>query len=129
MTLDIQLDLKAKDILPHTHLVDLGYIDAGILVASQDEFGLDLVGPAKGDYKWQARAGEGFAAENFQIDWLKQQAICPANKESISWTTAFDRFKLEVEKVKFSQKDCVPCLFRPECTHAKKNPRRTITLT
>ncbi len=128
MTLDIQLDLKAKDLLPHTHLVDLGYIDAGILVASQDEFGLDLVGPAKGDYKWQARAGEGFAAANFQIDWQKQKAICPAKKESISWTTAFDRFKLEVVKIKFSQKDCVPCLFRPQCTHAKKNPRRTITL-
>jgi transposase len=128
LTLEIQKRLQNKNLLPQTHLVDLGYIDAGILAASQDEFKMDLVGPAKGDYRWQARAGEGFAAENFQIDWQRQIAICPGNKESSSWTTARDGRKLEVIKIKFSRKDCAPCPLRPKCTHAEKSPRRTITL-
>lgn len=127
-TLAIQKELQAKDMLPETHLVDLGYIDAGILTTSQDEFGIDLVGPAKGDYRWQALAGEGFAAENFQIDWQQKRAICPANKESSSWTPALDARKQEVIKIKFSRKDCLPCPLRPKCTRAKKSPRRTITL-
>ncbi len=128
LTLDVQTALKAKNLLPQEHLVDLGYIDAGILAASQDEFGIDLIGPAKGDYRWQARADEGFAAENFQVDWQQQVAICPANKTSSSWTEALDARKLEVIKIKFSQKDCVPCQFRLKCTRAKKSPRRTLTL-
>jgi transposase len=128
LTLGIQTALQAKDLLPHEHLVDLGYIDAGILVASQDDFGIDLIGPAKGDYRWQSRANEGFAAENFQVDWQQQVAICPANKTSSSWTKALDGRQLEVIKIKFSRKDCAPCQFRPQCTHAKKSPRRTITL-
>lgn len=106
----------------------MGYIDAGILATSQDEFGIDLVGPAKGDYRWQALAGEGFAAENFQIDWQQKRALCPANKESSSWTPALDARKQEVIKIKFSRKDCLPCPLRPKCTRAKKSPRRTITL-
>lgn len=128
LTLDIQTALQVKNLLPQEHWVDLGYIDAGILVASQDEFGIDLIGPAKGDYRWQARAGEGFAAENFQVDWQQQVAICPANKTSSSWTQAWDARKLEVIKIKFSRKDCAPCQFRPKCTRAKKSPRRTVTL-
>ncbi len=127
-TLAIQKELQAKNMLPETHLVDLGYIDAGILATSQDEFGIDLVGPAKGDYRWQARAGEGFAAENFQIDWQQKRAICPAKKESSSWTPALDARKQEVIKIKFSRKDCLPCPLRPKCTRAKKSPRCTITL-
>jgi len=128
LTLDIQRSLQSKKLLPDVHLVDLGYVDAGILVACQDEFGVDLVGPAKHDFRWQARSGEGFAAENFQIDWLQQRATCPAKKKSISWAPVLDKRRLEVIKIKFSRKDCVPCPFRPKCTHAKKSPRRTITL-
>jgi transposase len=114
--------------LPKEHLADLGYIDAKILVISQEEFGIDLIGPPKGDYRWQARAGEGFAAENFLVDWQKHQVTCPAGKESVSWTPALDARKQEVIKIKFSQKDCIPCPFRSKCTRAKKYPRRTITL-
>ena len=128
LTLDIQTALQSKKLLPQVHLVDLGYIDAGILVASQDEYGVDLVGPAKGDHRWQARAGEGFAAENFRVNWQLRQATCPAGKGSISWTQALDARKLEVIKIKFSQKDCIPCQFRLKCTHAKEHHRRTITL-
>lgn len=127
-TLEIQSELQAKELLPQTHLVDMGYVDAGILVSSQDEYHLDLVGPTKGDYHWQAQAGEGFAAENFVIDWQHQQATCPAGRTSLSWTPAVDNRKNEVIKIKFSRKDCAPCDFRSQCTRAKKSPRRTITI-
>lgn len=127
-TLDIQVALRTKMLLPEIHLVDVGYIDAEILKNSRDEFGIDLVGPAKRDCRWQALAGEGFAAENFQIDWDKQRAICPANKESSSWTPAVDAYKQDVIKLKFSQKDCIPCPLRLKCTKNKKYHRRTITI-
>lgn len=46
----------------------------------------------------------------------------------MSWTSAVDARKLEVIKIKFSRKDCLPFHLRPKCTRAKKSPRRTITL-
>jgi transposase len=128
LTIDIQTELRAKGISPKKHLVDLGYIDAKILVTSKEEFGIDVIGPPKGDYRWQARAGEGFAAENFIVDWQLHQTTCPTGRKSISWTPALDARKQEVIKIKFSQKDCIPCLSRSKCTHAQKHPRRTITL-
>jgi transposase len=56
------------------------------------------------------------------------QATSPTGRKSISWTPALDACKQEVIKIKFSQKDCIPCLSRSKCTHAQKHPRPTITL-
>jgi transposase len=128
MTIEIHTELQAKGVLPKEHIVDLGYIDAKILVISQEELWNDVVGLSKGDYRWQARAGDGFAAENFSVDWQLPQAVCPAGKKSISWTPTVDGHKQEVIKIKFSQKDCIPCPLRPKRTHAQLRPRRTITL-
>jgi Transposase DDE domain len=81
--------------------------------------------PARSNYKWQARAAEGFDASNFQIDWENKCAICPAGCSSLSWTPAVDNRRNEVVKIKFSMRDCQPCASRMQCTRAK---RRTITV-
>jgi transposase len=81
--------------------------------------------PARSNYKWQARAAEGFDASNFQIDWENKCAICPAGCSSLSWTGAVDNRRNEVVKIKFSMRDCQPCASRMQCTRAK---RRTITV-
>lgn len=52
-------------------------MSADMLVQSQEIYQVDLVGPARKDQKWQALAGEGYAAADFQIDWINQQATCP----------------------------------------------------
>ena len=70
--------LAAKGLLPDTHLVDAGYIDADQLVASSRNHGVTLVGPTPKDQQWQAKAAEGFAIRDFVLDWDHEVAICPA---------------------------------------------------
>jgi transposase len=125
----IHAALQQRDLLPGTHIVDTGFLDADLLVRSQERYGVDLLGPTRLDDHWQARAGAGFDAQHFQIDWAQQHAICPAGKTSISWTPAMDNRGNAVIKVKFSTKDCRPCPQLARCVRSqKRDPRRTITI-
>ena len=125
----IHQTLKEQDRLPATHIVDTGYLDAELLVTSRRDYGVDLLGPTRPDVKWQARAGEGFDVQHFQIDWEQQQATCPEGRTSISWTPAIDQRTNAVIKIKFSTKDCGPCPSRAKCLRSRKrSPRRTVTV-
>jgi transposase len=117
--------LKTKDLLPLTHIADTNYIDAELLNTSQQDYGVNLLGPTRQDNKWQAQAKQGFAAECFQVDWQKQQATCPEGKTSSSWSPAKNVYGQETVKIKFAQKDCIACPSWANCTTAA---RRTITL-
>ncbi len=128
-TPQIHAALQQRGLLPRTHIVDTGFLDAELLVASQDDYGVDLLGPTRLDYHWQARAGAGFDAQHFPIDWDRQHATCPAGKTSISWTPALDHRKNAVIKVKFSSKDCRRCDYVTQCIRSKKrDARRTLTI-
>jgi hypothetical protein len=63
---------QERDLLLGEHLVDKGYTDAHVLVDSQQDYGLTIVGPVAEDPSWQARAGEGFDKGSFVADWEKQ---------------------------------------------------------
>jgi transposase len=129
MTPEIHAALKDKDLLPERHIVDTGFLDAELLVESQRHFGVDLVGPTRADYKWQAREGTGFDAAKFAIDWEKQSATCPEGHTSISWSPALDKRTNDVIKIKFSSKDCRPCPSRDLCFRSQKRyARRSITV-
>jgi len=119
--------LKEKDLLPSMHFVDMGYVDAELLANSQQEYGVDLFGPARGDIHEQARAGEGFDAQQFAIDWEAKQATCPAGCRSISWTPAVDNRDNDVIKLKFAKRDCGACAHQAKCTTSTP-PRRTLTI-
>ena len=121
----VHQQLDARQLLPETHLVDGGYSTAAQVLASQHVYGIDLFGPARANYHWQARAGNGFAVQDFAIDWEQQQAVCPVGKTSISWTPAFDNRGRAVIKVKFSLKDCRKCRCHAQCTRA---PRRGLSI-
>jgi transposase len=127
MTVAIHEALQEKGLLPADHLVDTGYLDAELLVASQEAYAVELVGPTRGDYHWQARQGRGFAAQNFVIDWARKQATCPAGKTNSSWSPAVDKRTNPVIKIKFSRKDCGACPFQAQCTTSNP-PRRTVTI-
>jgi transposase len=131
LTATIHAALAGKQLLPDEHLVDTGYVDAELLVASQQDYGVDLVGPTRPDVKWQARAGQGFAAADFRVDWEHQWAICPEGRTSSSWTPAVDNRKNPVIKLKFSKTDCTPCPSRSRCISPqakRKLPRRSLTI-
>lgn len=95
---------------------------------SQEEYGIDLVGPTRPDVKWQAQQQLGYDAGHFAIDWSAEQATCPQGHTSISWTPAIDNRKNEVIKSKFSTTDCQSCPSRSLCTHSTRTPRRPITV-
>jgi transposase len=119
--------LAQKRLLPSTHLVDTGYMDGPLLAASQLDYGIDLLGPTRADYHWQAHEQGGFAASDFTIDWQNQQAICPRERRSMSWTPSRDSSKRDVIKIKFASADCGACISQKQCTHTKQ-PRRTLTI-
>ena len=74
----IHAGLQAKGLLPATHIVDTGFLDATLLVESRTDYGVDRFGPTRPNIHGQARAGAGFDAKPFTIDWERQQATCPA---------------------------------------------------
>ena len=92
------------------------------------DYGSDLVGPTRADYRGPAQQKMGFEASQFPLDWQVQQATCPEGHTSSSWTPAIDKRKNEVIKLKFSIKDCHACPSRSLCTRSTRYPRRTITI-
>jgi transposase len=129
VTPEVHRSLEVKELLPAIHVVDTGYLDAKLIVDSREEYGVDLLGPTRGDYHWQSREGTGFDAQHFEIDWEKQLATCPEGHTSISWTPAVDKRTNDVIKVKFSTADCRHCPSRDLCVRSKKRYiRRTITI-
>jgi len=129
----IHAALHERDLLPRIHIVDPGFTqrvpDAKLLVDSQHTYSVDVVGPTRADYHWQARAGEGFDAQHFHIDWEQTHATCPARCTSISWTPAVDNRHNDVITMKLSTKDCGGCPSRARCIRSRKpSPRRTLTV-
>jgi transposase len=120
--------LKHKDLLPEQHIVDTGYVDAKLLVESQQDYQIDLVGPTRRNHQWQANQQKGFDADHFLIDWEHQQATCPEGHTSSSWTPAIDNRTNEVIKIKFSTKDCQACPSLRLCTQSLRHVRRTVTI-
>ena len=119
--------LRDKGLLPAVHLVDTGYLDAELLVATRRDFGIDLAGPTRADERWQAREGKGFAAADFNVDWERRTATCPQGAVSASWSLALDNRGTEVIKVTCSGSDCGACQRLADCTRGTR-PRRTLTL-
>lgn len=118
MTEVIQQDLAQHHLLPDEQLVDSGYIDADLLVKSQQQYGVKLVGPVLSDNSWQAKAGKGFDLAHFQIDWHNQQAICPQGQSSASFRLAGERME-----VVFAREVCATCPVRRDCTKSSTTGR------
>jgi transposase len=118
MTEVIQEDLAQHHLLPDEQIVDTGYVDADLLVKSQKQYSIKLVGPALSDNSWQAKADKGFDAAHFQIDWQNQQAICPQGQTSARWSPAGERME-----VVFAREVCAACPMRSECTKSSTTGR------
>lgn len=123
MTETIHEHLQKKGLLPGEHLIDAGYVDAQVLVASEQEYGVEVIGPVPPDTSWQARAGQGFDVACFVIDWEAQQVTCPQGKQSVVWSPSQDRYDNPVINVRFAKQDCLSCPQRDQCTRSKERPR------
>ena len=64
--------LAQKHLLPAEHLLDRGYVDTQVLIDSETNHGLEVIGPIKVDTTWQAQAGKGCAISCCTLDWDNQ---------------------------------------------------------
>ncbi len=127
VTESIHGSLANKNLLPSKHIVDTGYLDAELLVTSQDQHQVDLLGPTRLNHQWQAKEAKGFAADDFTVDWQNQSVTCPEGKTSASWTPAIDGRDNPVIKIKFASADCSICPSLHLCTRSK-GKRRNVTI-
>jgi DDE family transposase len=119
-TASIQQGLAQAELLPSEQLVDTGYVDADLLVSSQQTYGIRLLGPVLSDNSWQAKADKGFDAAHFQIDWQQQTATCPQGEHSSRWTPIQDPERVEVV---FARTTCAACPCRADCTRSQTSGR------
>ena len=127
LTAPIHQALVDQDLAPATHLVDAGYVDADLLVTSQTQHGIELLGPVRPDVSWQAKAGQGFDMAAFVIDWEAKKVTCPTGQISVDWTPTRDHWGNDTIHVGFHRPTCAACSSRPLCTRARAGPRE-ITL-
>jgi transposase len=119
MTSAIQADLAQRDLLPSDHLVDAGYVDAQQLLNSQQEFRVNLIGPAPLDTSWQAQAANGFEQSQFQIDWDPRIVTCPMGQTSYTWQPAQSSRQIPLIRVAFARESCQTCAARIQCTRGQ----------
>ncbi len=118
MTATIQEDLAQHHLLPEEQIVDTGYVDAELLVTSQQQYGIQLVGPVLSDTSWQAKADKEFDVAHFQLDWQNLQATCPQGQTSARWSPAGERME-----VVFAREVCAACPMRRDCTESSTTGR------
>ncbi len=120
MTMVIQQELAQHGLLPQQHVVDSGYVDGDLLSQSQQNLGTTLLGPALADNSWQAKAGKGFDAAHFEIDWQAGCATCPQGQQSSRWTPLSDPERIEIV---FARTTCADCPCRTDCTRSQTTGR------
>jgi transposase len=120
----IQQGLADRDLLPGTHLLDSGYVDADLLVTAQTRHQIDVVGPPFGSYSRQRRAGQGYDLQAFVLDWDAQQARCPQGHTSVNWRPGHDVSGDPVIRIRFDRATCRACPTRLACTSARGAPRQ-----
>jgi len=90
--------------------------------AGSRSFQIDVVGPTRGNFRWQARNQQGFEGHQFQIDWAAHHAICPQGHTSYDRRPGRNHAMMTVH---FARADCQPCPLRRSCTRAAS---RSLTL-
>ena len=88
-----------------------------------NEYDVDLIGPMKTNVSWQAREGNGYSSDDFQIDWKNKRAICPQRVASNHWIPKKDRFRKPIVYIRFPQSQCSACESRSLCTRSKNGCR------
>jgi transposase len=119
----IQNNLASRQLTPKEQIVDAGYVSADHLLSSRSDHQIDLLGPVADDHSWQAKAGNGFAAAQFVIDWDAKQALCPQGQRSVIWLERTDRHGHATVQITFSKPVCASCACRASCTQSERGPR------
>src|SRR5262249_46831990 len=115
--------LAERKLVPKEQVVVSGYVTAADLLSSRNEAHIELLGPVAQDHSWQAKAGEGFAAAQFVIDWQAKEARCPQGERRVIWLERSDRHGHASVQTRFSKPVCGACACRASCTASESGPR------
>jgi transposase len=120
VTAAVQARLAARGLTPREHLADTSYVTADHLVSSQREHDCTLLGPIHEDYSWQARAGAGFGAAQFAIDWEQERTTCPQGRASRIGKPTRDSAGHAIINIRFDYADCRDCPARQRCVSSDR---------
>ncbi len=115
--------LKEKNLLPGEHFLDAGYVDSALLIDSQTNYQVKLIGPIRPNSSWQARQPGAYDKSQFKINWKTKKVTCPQGHKSINWTPNIDQWGNEGIQVRFSRSQCFKCPQQEQCCRSKKNGR------
>jgi transposase len=124
VTAPLHAALAGKSLLPRTHFIDAGYVDADLLLDIGAEHEVELISPIRPDASWQAKAGQGYDISAFRIDWDAQVVTCPQGHKSINWLPGVDDWGTKRVQAVFADRVCRACPSRSLCTRARVASRR-----
>jgi transposase len=124
----IHARLEHRGLLPAEHLADGGYTSLVHMERAGREHQVTLTGPLPGNPTRQHRTQEGYARDDFRIDYDRQEVTCPQGQVSKGWhgpypTSSPDAAPLIVAR--FTKGQCRPCPARAACT-TSGDGRRTV---
>jgi transposase len=112
----IHASLADKGLLPAEHVLDMGYVSLDLMVTSQLDYQVELVGEVRPDTSWQATAQAGFDLTHLAVDWTHRQVTCPMGQTSARWKNAGAVAGTPVIRVVFAKESCEHCPCRDQCT-------------
>ncbi|WP_241844199.1 transposase [Kitasatospora sp. CB01950] len=118
--------LERRSLLPDQHLVDGGYTSLPHLEQATREHRVTVLGPLPGNPTRQHRRGEGFARDDFRIDFDRKEVTCPQGQTSAGRhgphpTSSPTAAPLIVAR--FTKNQCQPCPVRAKCTSSRDSHR------
>jgi transposase len=113
---ELHEDEAAHELLPHQHLMDMGYVDAEVLGVRQRRFQVEIVGPVMPDTSWASQAADRFDHSDFHLDWQAQRVLCPAGQSSQDWGQIPDRHGQPRLRVRFPLPVCRACSLHAHCS-------------
>jgi len=127
VTAPILADVRQRELAPERWMADSAY-QSGELLVQERARGTELAGPVSGSTSWQNQAQQGYAVQDFALDWHTQQATCPQGHCAVGWRTVEDKRGKETVVIRFASADCRECPVRADCTHTQQGGRRLTVL-
>ncbi|WP_344317896.1 transposase [Streptomyces javensis] len=120
--------LARRGLPPAEHLVDACYTSLPHLDQAAREHQVTVSGPLRSNPTRQHRQNEGFARDDFYIDYDRRRVTCPQGQVSQGWhgpypTSSPTAAPLTVTR--FIKSQCRPCPVRSRCT-STVNSARTV---
>ena len=124
MTIPLHETLENRGLLPHSHFLDGGYVDAGIRVRLKRDFHVEPFSPVRPNSNWQGKTQGSYSIDAFAIDWENQRARCPQGQLSTTWRPGKDMWGGDAIQITFGHATCRRCPRRSACTRSSQASRR-----